>query len=79
MHESSETHPYGSQIFRFADDQGPSDDDLNLILSAPDLLEALESWIAYHDDGEDGIDSMLRYAKAIDMTRAAISRAKGEE
>jgi len=42
VHESSDTHPYGCQIFRFAEDQGPSDDDLNLILSAPDLLEALE-------------------------------------
>ena len=46
--------------------------------AAPDLLEALEAWISYHDDEEDGADSMLRYAKAIDMTRAAIARARGE-
>jgi hypothetical protein len=52
--------------------------DLVLAAAAPDLLEALEAWIAYHDDGEDGVDSMLRYAKAIDMTRDAIARARGE-
>ena len=49
-----------------------------LIAAAPDLLEALEAWISYHDDEEDGVDSMLRYAKAIDMTRSAIARAKGD-
>jgi len=49
-----------------------------LMCAAPDLLEALEAWISYHDDEEDGVDSMLRYAKAIDMTRAAIARAKGD-
>lgn len=66
VHESSDTHPYGCQIFRFADDQGPSDDDLNLILSAPDLLEALECLIkSDHDD-------------VIEMARAAIARARGE-
>ena len=78
VHESSETHPYGCQIFRFADDQGPSDDDLNLILSAPDLLDALEelerSVLAgsYEDPSHD------RIFRALKDARAAIARARGE-
>jgi len=58
--------------------EGRHEANARLIAAAPDLLEALEAWISYHDDEEDGVDSMLRYAKAIDMTRAAIARAKGD-
>ena len=71
VHESSDTHPYGCQIFRFADDQGPSDDDLNLILSAPDLLEALEDIVQWIERG-DFEESFLAAA------RAAIAKARGE-
>jgi hypothetical protein len=78
VHESSDTHPYGCQIFRFADDQGPSDDDLNLILSAPDLLEALEYVADIDVSGAD--DSVIRFllAAAQNKARAAIARARGE-
>lgn len=72
VHESSDTHPYGCQIFRFADDQGPSDDDLNLILSAPDLLEALEHMLnvcpTIDSSGEEAREKAL----------AIVARAKGE-
>ena len=71
VHESSDTHPYGCQIFRFAEDQGPSDDDLNLILSAPDLLEALSEII---NDGGKFVMTSETHRKA----RAAIARARGE-
>ena len=71
VHESSDTHPYGCQIFRFAEDQGPSDDDLNLILSAPDLLEALSEII---NDGGKFVMTNETHRKA----RAAIASARGE-
>jgi hypothetical protein len=35
-------YQYGDTIFRFHDEVGPSDEDLALILSAPELLEALK-------------------------------------
>ena len=38
VHQASKTHPYGATIFRFDEEEGPSDEDLSLILSAPDLL-----------------------------------------
>ena len=78
VHESSDTHPYGCQIFRFAEDQGPSDDDLNLILSAPDLLDALEYVADIDVSGADG--SVIRFilAAAQNRARAAIARARGE-
>ena len=78
VHESSDTHPYGCQIFRFAEDQGPSDDDLNLILSAPDLLEALEYVADIDVSGTD--DSVVRFIleAAQNKVRAAIARARGE-
>ena len=34
----SATHPYGEKIFRFDETDAPSDGDLALILSAPELL-----------------------------------------
>ena len=78
VHESSDTHPYGHQIFRFSEDQGPSDDDLNLILSAPDLLDALEYVADIDVSGAD--DSVIRFilAAAQNKARAAIARARGE-
>ena len=72
VHESSNTHPYGCQIFRFAEDQGPSDDDLNLILSAPDLLEALEYCLDCLGD-EFALPSDCQ-----STARAAIAKARGE-
>ena len=71
VHESSDTHPYGCQIFRFAEDQGPSDDDLNLILSAPDLLEALSEII---NDGGKFVMTNETHRQA----RAAIAKARGD-
>lgn len=45
VHGGCETHPYGKQIFQFNSgfkEEGlPGDADLDLILAAPDLLEAL--------------------------------------
>ena len=93
VHESSDTHPYGCQIFRFADGQGPSDDDLNLILSAPDLLEALEALadsapsaccVDFHHkpgdyhDADESCPALDRYEAACLSARAAIARARGQ-
>ena len=66
VYTSSKTHPYGSLIFRFDEDEGPSDADLNLILAAPVLFEALQDLL--NDVGRD--NSMLGAVKA----RAAIAK-----
>lgn len=71
VHESSDTHPYGHQIFMFAEDQGPSDDDLNLILSAPDLLEALEEVVQWLELGD-------HEGPMYDKCKSSIARARGE-
>lgn len=78
VHESSDTHPYGCQIFRFADDQGPSDDDLNLILSAPDLLEALKNLMLWLENCDTSFMDDDNYMADHDKARAAIARARGE-
>lgn len=50
VHEASDTHPYGRQIFRFHEgfngDELPSDGDLAVLLAAPQLLMALEDAVA---------------------------------
>ena len=43
-------YKYGSQIFRFHDEDGPNDADLDLVLAAPDLLDALQAISAYWDE-----------------------------
>lgn len=68
VHERCDTHPYGRQIFRFVEDEAPSDSDLNVILAAPDLLEALEAVVRVADRATDEFD----------MARAAIAKAKGD-
>ena len=49
VHEASDTHPYGRQIFQFHegfnDEDLPREADLSLILAAPQLLMALEDAI----------------------------------
>lgn len=49
IHEQCVTHPYGRQIFQFdpgpMGEDGPSSDDLALILTSPQLLMALEDAI----------------------------------
>ena len=50
-----------------------------LIASAPNLLEALELFVAYDQTvNEDGLVSMEAYAKAIKAAHAAIAKATGE-
>ena len=57
------------------------DANANLIAAAPDLFEALLLWQAYDDQDEADfaqIGPMLLYARAIDATRAALAKARGE-
>lgn len=44
------SYQFGETIFRFHEEEGPGDADLNLILAAPDLLEALKTARAYGSD-----------------------------
>jgi hypothetical protein len=41
-------YKYGDFIFRFHNEDGPSGEDLDLILAAPELLQALQSVVAEH-------------------------------
>ena len=76
---SDPAYQYGSQIFRFYDEEGPNEDDLNLILAAPDLLKALvalDNYVNNHliSDYPTGIDlCSLEFKNA----RAAIAKATG--
>ena len=78
VHARCETHPYGEVLFQFNDECAPSDQDLNLILAAPDLLEALESiidaaaYVAYKGFGGAETENQIMRA------RSAITKAKGE-
>lgn len=58
----------------------PAESNARLIASAPDLLAALQLWVAYDScDESDFAEAgpMLMYADALEATRAAISKATG--
>lgn len=78
VHEVCNTHPYGTQIFRFHDDQGPSDADLSLILGAPVMYAALcklrESLQQLNDCGDVG-DYV---AEELEIVRAALAEVEGD-
>jgi hypothetical protein len=75
VHRPPPYHPYqfGDSIFRFHDEQSPSDADLALILAAPDLLEALK--LAVRQNEHD----MLMTGDELRDARAAIAKATGEQ
>ena len=66
---SDPAYQYGSQIFRFEEEEGPNEDDLNLILAAPDLILALRDAVA----ALGGITS----DNVPQTIRAAIAKATG--
>lgn len=73
IRRTSETHPYGGQIARFdEDDDGHavvSEEDLDLILAAPDLLAACERALLALLQGNS--------EAAREEMEAAIAKAKG--
>ena len=80
VHEQPKNKPgekyiYGKQIFRFRDDDdevpGISDEDLALILAAPDLLAACELMLTVA-----GLDREAPHA--VNVMRAAIAKARGQ-
>ena len=73
VHRPSETHPYGETIFRFDDEESPFYEDLNLILAAPALLEALQGMLCM--PGEDDAESTAERICRIGRARAAIKKA----
>jgi len=49
--------------------------------AAPDLVEALEVFVAYNDMADsdaDEVATMLAYANALQAARAALAKARGE-
>jgi hypothetical protein len=82
VHKSSSTHPFGELIFRFDEDASPSDEDLALILAAPDLFQALVAWQMadqhQHDYGhlEEATDDIAQaWETAVELRDAAIAAA----
>lgn len=68
------TYQYGSQIFRFHDEDGPDDVDLELILAAPDLYAALKEAVRALDVGGFGVDCET----AALLGRTALAKAEGK-
>jgi hypothetical protein len=48
-----------------------------LIASAPEMAEALRLWLAY-DSGADDVSMMIRYAEALEATKAIYARIRGD-
>ena len=84
--EPGENYTYGKQIFRFRDDDdevaGISDEDLALILAAPDLLGVLEELlpdlqcrcdVAFTSRGKHQSNTLCRHE---DGVKAAIAKAR---
>lgn len=72
VHKACDTHPYGRQIFRFVEDEAPSDDDLALMLAAPELIEALMGYVGWIESGRRDVD-------LYDRAKAAIAKARSHE
>jgi len=71
---SDTAYQYGSQIFRFHDEEGPNDDDLNLILAAPEMLAALRRAVLALAFASETSKAMYDDYKAVS---AAIAKAVG--
>lgn len=80
----------GETIFQFHEESPPSDADLDLILAAPELLQALQESLAAleyvveeaggpHCEHEGGIVCFCKENNAISAARAAIAKATGEQ
>lgn len=85
VHESCSTHPFGHTIFVFDDDAPLRDPDLSLILSAPDLLEALEGvlrisdlWLPHEVEEQHG-EEMYVLHMARNKMIAAVEKARGQQ
>lgn len=66
-------YQYGDFVFKFHDEDGPNDDDLNLVLAAPDLYEALHALVNEPTKAPDFLPSRLW-----DAARAALAKAEGK-
>ena len=78
MPPADPVYQYGSQLFRFNEEDVPSDADLDLVLAAPDLLEALDACLGTMEVcfPDAPIDSVI--GKNIIAARAALQKATGE-
>lgn len=74
VHTSCETHPYGPYIFSFKEESSPTDEDLALILAAPELLEALKEMV---EAGE--FSDWDNRCAAQENARQVIAKAEGCE
>lgn len=64
-------YSFGDHIFTFHEDEEPNDDDLALILAAPDLLEALKEFVDEHSSHS------LTETERLQKARTAIAKATG--
>jgi hypothetical protein len=80
VHKPPAEQPYqfGDLIFRFHDECGPNNEDLALILAAPELLEALRSIADCCDEEHAARDYASRQAEIRGIARAAIAKTEGQ-
>ena len=78
VHTTCDTHPYGPYLFSFKEESEPNDADLALILSAPDLLEALIAANAELEMWRAGFPNYSDSEEVAVMIDKAISKATGE-
>jgi hypothetical protein len=55
----------------------PQSANARLIAAAPDLLAAVEAFLAYNDKDGDDVRMMLDYGEALRLARTAIAKARG--
>jgi hypothetical protein len=72
-------HVNGAGIWSDQDNDGGvcSLPDARLIAAAPEMAEALRLWLAY-DSGADDVSMMIRYAEALEATKAIYARIRGD-
>lgn len=85
VYTASSTHPYGQFIFGFDQDNPPEDADANLVIAAPELLDALRiarefmsiasDWNFHEAEINGEMRSTYEWLGVVD---AAIAKATGE-
>lgn len=83
VYTASSTHPYGQFIFGFDQDDPPEEADANLVIAAPDLLEALQEMVAGDAEAIEeaqalGVPFPEEMLATFKKARAAIAKATGE-
>lgn len=81
MHTKHPDYPYGAAFFGFDSEFSPNEADINLIVAAPDMYEALAAILPFvpkTSASEGGASMFSENVRAADKVRAALAKARGE-